>query len=201
MPPKKVQLVQLCCLVHGDPEISVFSVKISKSENSVNVDLTTENPQRAALGDLNADITSVLGGQLLNPLESIEKKFPTLPSMHVHVIVELPASSNVAEFQSESSMKRTIDLFTDTTQQFHQYIANMNDVLEVTTEEEMLRWKVRQILRRLEETPGFLPNNDVVNMNDVANMNGVLDVTTEKEIFNWKIRRMQMHSEAGLPNK
>lgn len=47
---------------------------------------------------------------------------------------------------------------------FEDDVANMNDVIEVTTEEEMLRWKVRQILRRLEETPGFLPNNDVVNM-------------------------------------
>ncbi|CAG8842716.1 35527_t:CDS:2, partial [Gigaspora margarita] len=171
MLPKKVQPVQLCCLVHGDPEISVFSIKISKSENvdalksaimekqrsffdniapqnlklwSVNVDLITENSQRAALSDLNADITSVLCGQLLNPLESIEEKFPTLPSIHIHVIVELPASSNVAnkwgnnlakfilvyymllmsitEFQSESSMKQTIDLFTDTTQQFRQFI-------------------------------------------------------------------------------
>ncbi|RIB21204.1 hypothetical protein C2G38_2177354 [Gigaspora rosea] len=64
---------------------------------SINIDLTTENPQQAALGDLNANITSVLGGQLLDDsLKLIEEEFPTLPNKHAHVIVELPTSSNVA---------------------------------------------------------------------------------------------------------
>ncbi|CAG8711007.1 14801_t:CDS:2, partial [Gigaspora rosea] len=121
---KRVQLVKICCLIHDDPEYSCFKVEISKSKNagdlkraikkdsrplldkfatkdlklwSINIDLTTENPQQAALGDLNANITSVLGGQLLDDsLKLIEEEFPTLPNKHAHVIVELPTSSNVA---------------------------------------------------------------------------------------------------------
>ncbi|CAG8792623.1 35522_t:CDS:2 [Gigaspora margarita] len=56
MAPKKVQLVQLHYLVHSQPKYSSFPIKISKSENLVNVDLITENPQRAALGNHNIDI-------------------------------------------------------------------------------------------------------------------------------------------------
>ncbi|CAG8793426.1 6092_t:CDS:2, partial [Dentiscutata erythropus] len=122
MPPKKVQPLRLNCLIHGDPGFSAFSVEINKSQNVSDLSRAiTENQrqnlQRAALGDRNADITNVFGGQILNPLDSIGKKFPTLSSEHIHIIVEIPPNS--AEFQSESSIKQIIDM---TIQQFTQYI-------------------------------------------------------------------------------
>src|SRR3954454_18280042 len=82
MSPKKVPIY---CLVHGDPEVSVFGIKYDKNTTvdefketiytkkknafadidypdlrlyQVDIDLTTQNPQRTALGNPDADIVT-----------------------------------------------------------------------------------------------------------------------------------------------
>ena len=116
MPPKKAPIY---CLVYGDPEISVFGIKYDKSMTvdelkdailikkknafanidssditlyQVNINLNTQNPQRTALTNPNANIVGDLGGQVLRPMDNIEGKFPAPANGHIHVIVEVPAS-------------------------------------------------------------------------------------------------------------
>ncbi|CAG8474991.1 4125_t:CDS:10 [Ambispora gerdemannii] len=89
----------------------------------INIDLITQNPQRTVLGNPNADIVNDLGGQVLRPMDTIEEKFSAPANNHIHVTVEVPAFPDTAEAPSGitkegSSYKRTIDRFTDTTQQF-----------------------------------------------------------------------------------
>src|SRR3954467_9841816 len=111
MPPKKAPLY---CLVHGDPEGSVFGIKYDKNTTvdelkdaikvklspfldgvsvkdltlyQVNIDLNTQNPQRTAVTNPNANIVGDLGGQVLRPMDNIEEKFLTPAYGHIHVIV------------------------------------------------------------------------------------------------------------------
>ncbi|CAG8436529.1 6208_t:CDS:2 [Ambispora gerdemannii] len=119
MPPKKVPIY---CLVHGDPEVSVFGIKYDKNTTvddlrkviwkeevevpehvkakdltlyQVDIDLNTQNPQRTALTDPNANIANDLGGQLLMPTRKVEAIFTTAPAdNHIHIIVEVPDATN-----------------------------------------------------------------------------------------------------------
>ncbi|RGB22490.1 hypothetical protein C1646_730524 [Rhizophagus diaphanus] len=119
MPPKKAPLF---CLVHGDPETSVFGIKYDKNTTvdefkeiiyikkknaladidypdltlyQVNIDLNTQNLQRTALTDPNANIANDLGGQLLMPTRKVEAIFTTAPAdNHIHIIVEVPDATN-----------------------------------------------------------------------------------------------------------
>ncbi|CAB4398733.1 unnamed protein product [Rhizophagus irregularis] len=97
MPPKKIPLF---CLVHGNPETSAFGIKYDKNTTvdelkdailikkknafanidspdltlyQVNIDLTTQNAQRTALGNPNVNIVNDLGGQVLTPVDTIEE--------------------------------------------------------------------------------------------------------------------------------
>ncbi|CAG8568984.1 7693_t:CDS:2 [Acaulospora morrowiae] len=115
MPPKKAPIY---CLVHGDPENSVFGIKYDKNTTvdelkdaikvklsplldgvsvkdltlyQVNIDLNTQNLQRTALTNPNANIVGDMGGQVLRPMDNIEEKFPTPANGHIHVIVDVPA--------------------------------------------------------------------------------------------------------------
>jgi hypothetical protein len=120
MPPKMVpKKAILYCLIHGDSEDSIFGIKYDKDMTvndlrkviwkeeveafehvkakdlilyKVNIDLNTQNTQRTALTNPNTDIVNDLGGQVLRPMDNIEKKFPAPANEHIHVIVKLPAS-------------------------------------------------------------------------------------------------------------
>jgi hypothetical protein len=114
MPPKKAPLY---CLVHGDPEDSMFGIRYDKNTTvdeirkaiwldevevpghvkakdlrlyQVNINLTTQNPQRTALGNPDADIVTALGGQLLKPADNVEEKFPAPDNKNIHIIVNVP---------------------------------------------------------------------------------------------------------------
>ncbi|CAB4438598.1 unnamed protein product [Rhizophagus irregularis] len=114
MPPKKIPLF---CLVHGNPETSAFGIKYDKNTTvdelkdailikkknafanidspdltlyQVNIDLTTQNAQRTALGNPNVNIVNDLGGQVLSPVDTIEENFPAPTNKHIYVIVMVP---------------------------------------------------------------------------------------------------------------
>jgi hypothetical protein len=120
MPPK---MKPLYCLVHGDIEDYVFGIKYDKNTTvdelrdlikdklspsldhvsvkdltiyQVSIDLTTQNPQRAALGNLNANIVNDLGGQELTPMDTLGEQFPEPANKHIHVIVEVPVFPGTA---------------------------------------------------------------------------------------------------------
>ncbi|CAG8486929.1 30764_t:CDS:2 [Gigaspora margarita] len=106
-------MLPLYCLVHGDPVNSVFGIKYDKNMTvdelrsviwekveapkhvkakdlllyQVNIDLTTQNPQRTFLSNPDANIVTDLGGQLLSP---IEEKFLAPVNKHVNIIIDLP---------------------------------------------------------------------------------------------------------------
>ncbi|RGB44222.1 hypothetical protein C1646_748942 [Rhizophagus diaphanus] len=121
MPPKKVPLF---CLVHGNPETSAFGIKYDKNTTvdelkdailikkkntfanidspdltlyQVNIDLTTQNTQRTALGNPNVNIVNDLGGQVLSPVDTIEENFPAPINKHIYVIVMVPAGGSKNE--------------------------------------------------------------------------------------------------------
>ncbi|KAF0533006.1 crinkler family protein [Gigaspora margarita] len=107
MVPKKVQLVQLCYLVHSQPKHSSFPIKIRKSENVHALKIAIKEETRSLLD--NIALSNLILYQLLDPLDMIEEKFLTLPSKHVYIIVELPASSNVADTQKRKVSLSKID--------------------------------------------------------------------------------------------
>ena len=113
MPPKKAPLF---CFVRGDPETSVFAVNYNEVQTfcelrevieqkietpgyvkakdlilyQVDIDLTTQNPQRTALRNPNLNIVNDLGGQVLSSVDTIEEKFPRPANKHIHIIVNVP---------------------------------------------------------------------------------------------------------------
>ncbi|CAB4491712.1 unnamed protein product [Rhizophagus irregularis] len=70
----------------------------------VNIDLNTQNTQRTALTNPNTDIVNDLGGQVLRPMDNIEKKFPAPANEHIHVIVKLPASPAGTKRKADEEM-------------------------------------------------------------------------------------------------
>ncbi|CAB4399663.1 unnamed protein product [Rhizophagus irregularis] len=114
MPPKKTPIY---CLVHRDPESSVFRIKYDKNTTidelrkviwneevevpkhvkakdlilyQVDIDLNTQNLKRTTLGNWDANIVNDLGGQVLSPMDTIEEIFPVLANKHIYVIVCVP---------------------------------------------------------------------------------------------------------------
>ncbi|CAG8443941.1 6463_t:CDS:2 [Acaulospora morrowiae] len=115
MPPKKALLF---CLVHGDPESSAFGIKYDKIMTvdelkdviknrlypllddvsvkdltlyKVDINTTTQSPQRTTLNNPNYNIVNDLGGQMLSPMDTMEEKFPAPTKKHIHVIVDVSA--------------------------------------------------------------------------------------------------------------
>ncbi|RIA93619.1 hypothetical protein C1645_735389 [Glomus cerebriforme] len=106
----------LYCLIHGNPELSLFRIKYDKNTiiadlkkviwmeevkveqvkskdlilYQVNIDLTTENLQRTALSNKNANIVNDLGGQVLRPIDNVEEKFSETDNKHINIIVDVP---------------------------------------------------------------------------------------------------------------
>ncbi|GES93430.1 hypothetical protein GLOIN_2v1654758 [Rhizophagus clarus] len=136
----------LFCLVHGKPPSSFFSVMVGNHEN-VNglrklikkesepyldnfahwqlklwiVDIPFDSPN---LGDSSVNIANVLQGRKFLPPNKVGDIFTTQPNgNNIHIIVELPTSPAPSKapseiIEGESSYKRTIDTFNETTQQF-----------------------------------------------------------------------------------
>ncbi|KAF0485501.1 crinkler family protein: PROVISIONAL [Gigaspora margarita] len=76
----------------------------------VNIDLTTQNPQRTFLGNPDANIVTDLGGQLLSPIDNVEEKFPAPVNKHVHIIVDLPTVTlPVAARRNNDAIIATLD--------------------------------------------------------------------------------------------
>ncbi|POG74844.1 hypothetical protein GLOIN_2v1770899 [Rhizophagus irregularis DAOM 181602=DAOM 197198] len=114
MPPKKAPIY---CLVHGNPESSVFRIKYDKNMTidelrkviwkekievpehvkakdlilyQVDINLNTQNLKRTALGNQDANIVNDLGGQVLSPMDTIKEIFPVLANKHIYIIVCVP---------------------------------------------------------------------------------------------------------------
>jgi hypothetical protein len=113
MPPKK----KLFCLIHGNPETSVFTVNYTvnttvdgfketiytKMKNAfasidypdlnlyqVDIDLNMQSAQRTALSNPNANIVNDLGGQMLLPTRKVEAIFTAAPAVdRIHIIVDV----------------------------------------------------------------------------------------------------------------
>ncbi|CAG8722412.1 4790_t:CDS:2, partial [Dentiscutata erythropus] len=77
----------------------------------VNINLNTQNPQRAALGNPDANIVTDLGGQKLRPIDNVENKFSAPANEHIHIIIEVPvvAEATLETTEGEPSYKRAIE--------------------------------------------------------------------------------------------
>ncbi|CAI2192417.1 16070_t:CDS:2 [Funneliformis geosporum] len=81
MPSKKTPIY---CLLHRDPESSVFGIKYDKN--------TTVDEIRDAIKDKsNANIVNDFGGQVLSSMDTIEEKFPAPANKHIYIIVAVSA--------------------------------------------------------------------------------------------------------------
>ncbi|CAB5350824.1 unnamed protein product [Rhizophagus irregularis] len=94
----------------------------------VNIDLNTQNIQRTALTNPNTDIVNDLGGQVLRPMDNIEKKFPAPANEHIHVIVKLPASPAGTKRKADEEMADEPDVGTNPVKNVPAF--KWNDVLE-----------------------------------------------------------------------
>ncbi|CAG8698189.1 7875_t:CDS:2, partial [Acaulospora morrowiae] len=73
----------------------------------VNIDLNSDNPQRTALSDQNADIEKDLNGQVLLPTRKVKEIFTEFSHDHIHIIVGVPEfSATSASIFDYSQLKR-----------------------------------------------------------------------------------------------
>ena len=112
--------ITLFCLVHGNTFRNAFSVKIKKNETvydlkkvikknkpndfanidadrltlwKVDIPFDTPNDKQNTLeADPNVDISTVLEGDELSPMDYIYEYFDKPTKKHIHIIVELPVS-------------------------------------------------------------------------------------------------------------
>ncbi|CAG8628768.1 13939_t:CDS:2 [Cetraspora pellucida] len=136
--------IQLVCLVHGEPPSSCFKVTIGNHEDGDELrklikkinehDFAKFAARKLKLwvvdipynslniSDYNVDIVNVLHGREFPILCKVGDIFTEQPVKdHIHIIIELPAL-NEAGMEGELELKKTIVKFTETTQQFIDYI-------------------------------------------------------------------------------